>query len=96
MSQDKQASDLILFNGKVFAMDRRNTRAEAVAVKDGKIVGIDASKEMGQFVGPHTERIDLGGKPVFPGFIDAHTHVDLVGMMTSDLINWGQALVIKY
>ena len=86
MGQDKQASDLILFNAKVFAMDRRNTITEAVTVKDGKIVGVGSSKEMSQFVGSHTQRIDLGGKPVFPGFIDAHTHVDLVGMMTSDLV----------
>ena len=41
---------------------------------------------MKNFENARTEMIDLGKKTVLPGFIEAHTHIDLTGMMTSDLV----------
>jgi predicted amidohydrolase YtcJ len=80
------SSDLILINGKVILMDRENTIAEAIAIKDGKIYRAGSTGEMRRLTGIHTKSIDLSGRVVIPGFIDCHTHVDLVGMMNSDRV----------
>lgn len=82
----EQSPDLILVNGKIILMDRENTVAEAIAIKDGKIHVVGSSEEIKRLAGIHTKSIDLGGRVVMPGFIDCHTHVDLVGMMNSDRV----------
>jgi predicted amidohydrolase YtcJ len=78
--------DMILFGGKVLCMDANDTRAEAVAVNDGKIVQVGQSAEIKRLVGDKTKIIDLKGMTLLPGFIDAHTHNDMYGMMTSALV----------
>jgi len=78
--------NMILVNGKVLTMDRSDTTAEAIAVKEGKIAKVGDSQEIERFAGSETKRIDVKGKTVIPGFIDAHTHNDMYGMMTSDLV----------
>jgi len=85
MENDKYAQ-MILVNGQVVTMDDAETVAQAVAVKDGRIWMVGADDKIKQTCGSHTEKIDLKGKTVLPGFIEAHTHVDLTGMMTSDLV----------
>ena len=66
--------DSIYFNGKITTLDAKGTTAEAVSVKDGKFVSVGASDEIKKLAGPVTKRIDLGGKTVVPGLIDAHCH----------------------
>jgi predicted amidohydrolase YtcJ len=68
-------SDLILHNGKIATLDSRNTVAQAVAFKDGRIAAIGASANVlrGER-GRNTRVIDLQGKTVLPGLIDAHVH----------------------
>jgi predicted amidohydrolase YtcJ len=78
--------DMILVNGKVLTMDRNDTTAEAIAIKEGKIAKVGDSQEIERFAGSETKRIDVKGKTIIPGFIDAHTHNDMYGMMTSDLV----------
>jgi hypothetical protein len=79
-------ADLILFNGNVLTLDSNDRIAEAVAVVDGKIVQIGDSHEIKKLINAQTRKIDAKGKTVIPGFIDAHTHNDMYGMMTSDLV----------
>ena len=67
--------DLILHHGTVVTMDRDFRLAEAVAVKNGKIMATGTNEEVLQNKGPETKVIDLGGKTVTPGFIDAHQHM---------------------
>jgi predicted amidohydrolase YtcJ len=67
-------ADLILFNGKVVTVDKDGSEAEAVAVKDRKIVKIGKSSEVLQLTNEDTVKIDLEGKLVLPGFIDTHEH----------------------
>jgi len=67
-------ADLILFNGKVVTVDKDGSEAEAVVVKDGKIVKIGKSSEVLQLTNEDTVKIDLEGKLVLPGFIDTHEH----------------------
>ena len=49
--------------------------AEAVAVRDGEIVRVDNAYEVDFLAGVETDVIDLGGRVLLPGFIDAHTHL---------------------
>ena len=71
---DPVAASLVLKNGFIYTVDARRTVAEALAVKDGKIVYIGSNGEAGRYIGAGTETIDLGGRLVLPGFIDSHCH----------------------
>jgi predicted amidohydrolase YtcJ len=68
------AADLILRGGKIVTLDPARPEAEALAVRDGKIVAVGASEEIDRYRGRETEVVDLGGKLVLPGFIESHGH----------------------
>jgi hypothetical protein len=72
-SAQKKKADLILHNGKVYTVDASFSVASALAVKDGKIMEVGESKTL-LAAYDATEKIDAGGKAVYPGFIDAHAH----------------------
>ena len=67
-------ADLVLTNGVVYTVDARRSRHEALAVKDGRIVALGSASEAAEWCGPRTRTVDLGGRLVLPGFIDAHLH----------------------
>lgn len=67
-------ADLIVRNGKIVSMDAADRVAEAMAVRDGKIVAVGTNQEMAKCGGTATRTVDLGGKTVLPGLIDVHTH----------------------
>ena len=69
-----QAPDLILTNGKIVTVDERFSIAQALAVRDGRIVAVGKSGEISRLAGKSTRRIDLHGKTVIPGLIDNHAH----------------------
>ncbi|MDZ7767437.1 MAG: amidohydrolase [Melioribacteraceae bacterium] len=71
---DKPKADLIIINGEVAVVDSTNSTAEAVAVKDGKILAVGKSGEILDHKGDSTEVIDASGNFVMPGFIDSHAH----------------------
>jgi predicted amidohydrolase YtcJ len=71
--QSKQAADLVFFHGKIYTVDSAFTRVEALAVKDGKILAVGSDADI-QRDFTAKETVDLGGKAVYPGFIDAHGH----------------------
>lgn len=64
--------DLLLYNGVIHTMDRENTTAAAVGVKDGKIVFVGSDREAEDL--KCANRVDLQGKCVLPGFTDSHIH----------------------
>lgn len=66
--------DLVIVNGKVVTVDKLDSIAEAVAVKDGYIVKVGSNEEVKSLAGEKTMVIDLGGKTIYPGFIDTHEH----------------------
>jgi hypothetical protein len=67
------AADLILFNGQVLTIDPGFSVRSAVAVKGGKILAVGGPEILGNFQAP--EMIDLAGRTLMPGFIDAHVHI---------------------
>lgn len=72
-----QAADLVFRNGRVRTLT--GERAEALAVRDGQIVRVGRDGEIDFLAGVETTVIDLEDRVVLPGFIDAHTHLDMLG-----------------
>ncbi|MFB6129722.1 MAG: amidohydrolase family protein, partial [Salinigranum sp.] len=73
------AADLILTGGEVHSLAHPDRTFEAVAVRDGRIVRTGRADEVGFLCGVETRVIDLDGRVVLPGFVDAHTHLTTVG-----------------
>lgn len=71
----ERPADLLLTGGKVWTADAETPLAEAVAVRDGKVVFVGSDAEAAAWRGPKTEVIPLGGRLVTPGFEDAHLHL---------------------
>jgi predicted amidohydrolase YtcJ len=69
-----EIADLLLLNDKVYTVDPEQAWAEAVAVRGGKILAVGSSAQMSAYRGPDTQIIDLAGKLLMPGMIDAHVH----------------------
>jgi predicted amidohydrolase YtcJ len=69
----KQVADSIVVNAKIYTVDAKFSNAEAMAIKDGKILAVGTSKDIEKQYGAQN-RIDAEGKALYPGFIDAHTH----------------------
>lgn len=70
----KRPATLILTHGRVWTVDAKRPRAEAVAVAGDRIERVGSDQEVLRLKGPHTRVIDLKGAMVLPGFIDTHTH----------------------
>jgi predicted amidohydrolase YtcJ len=69
-----EPADLIVLSAKVVTMDAKLPAAEAFAVRTGKFASVGSNENIKLLAGPQTRVLDLGGKTVVPGFIDAHTH----------------------
>ncbi|HJJ27720.1 MAG TPA: amidohydrolase, partial [Methanocorpusculum sp.] len=69
-----------LYLGNVITMDDKNPTAEAVAVKDSKILFVGSAKDAEKYCDADTEVIDYGENSIYPGFMEAHMHVSLAGM----------------
>ena len=67
-------ADLILWNARVLTVDSAFTIAEAVAVRDGRIVAVGRNREVRALSGPRTRELDLQGRTVVPGLADGHLH----------------------
>lgn len=74
-------ADWLLVNGRVLTVDSRQPQAEACAVRNGKFAAVGSSTELRALAGPATEVLDLAGRTVVPGFIDAHVHVLSSGVL---------------
>ncbi len=62
-------ADLIVFNGRVITMDQDSTIAEAIAIRDGRVLALGKTTEILEMAGPQTAKVDLNGRTVTPGFI---------------------------
>jgi len=79
-----QEASMLLTNGIVYTVNDDQPTAEAIAISGDRIVGVGTNAEMLSSFKP--ERVlDLKGKPVFPGFIDSHAHMENLGAFLMNL-----------
>ena len=91
-----QRAELLLINGVVHTVNEGMEIKQAIAIQDGKIIDVGLSEDL-MYEYAADEIIDLEGRPVYPGFYDAHCHfynyaifsqqIDLVGTES-----WGQVV----
>lgn len=79
-----QSPDLILFHGKIITVDAKFSIAEAVAIRDGRIVKVGSNRDVLELKTASTRVVDLGGKPLLPGLIDSHVHPSDASMIEFD------------
>jgi len=76
---------LFFINGNIYTADAKRPHAEAVAVKDDRIIFVGSNTDAKKFQGPNTRTIDLQGSTVLPGLTDAHYHFIGVGQREMNL-----------
>jgi len=69
---DLVPADLVIVNGKIITVDAKGSISRGVAIRSGRIVALG---DVSRYRGPRTQVIDLKGRAMLPGFIDAHSHV---------------------
>ncbi len=89
-----QQADLVVTNARIYTSDVNRPVVEALAVRGGRIAFVGSNRGALALAGPRTERLDLAGKTVITGMVDAHAHllglgqalrtVDLVGTRSYD------------
>ena len=67
-------ADRVLVNGNIITVDADDSIAEALAIRNGRIVAVGPNDEIEALVGADTERIDLEGRTATPGLLDLHCH----------------------
>lgn len=87
--QSGTTADTIIINAAVYTVDPKQPNAEAVAIKDGKILAVGSKATIEKLKGANTETIDAGGKFLMPGFIEGHGHIHGLGasLINLDLMN---------
>ena len=80
------AFDLVFTNGKITTLDPKRSEAKNVAIRDGRIAGIDIDERSAR--GPNTITIDLNGRRVVPGLNDSHLHVIRGGLNYNMELRW--------
>jgi len=86
-----QPADIILRGGKIITVDRNFSIKEALAIKDGRIIGVGSDREMRVLTGRRTKVIELRGRTVIPGLIDSHIHATVAGLSWDAELHWQQS-----
>jgi predicted amidohydrolase YtcJ len=73
-------ADLVLVSAKIWTGNPASPEAEALAVKNGRIVAVGRNADVEKLKGPKTVVIDGKGRRVVPGLIDCHTHMSMGGL----------------
>lgn len=82
-----QVPDKIYWGGDIITMLESNLYAEAVAVSGERIIAVGRLRDIQQLASPTTEMIDLQGRTMLPGFIDAHGHFLSAGTLVINSVN---------
>ncbi|MDH3907506.1 MAG: amidohydrolase [Gammaproteobacteria bacterium] len=78
-----EAADAVYLNGKIITVDDANPKATAVAIKDGEIIYVGDIRGAKPMMAESTRQIDLQGRTMVPGFVDAHGHVVNAGFQAA-------------
>jgi predicted amidohydrolase YtcJ len=79
------SADRLYRGGPIVTLDPANRVAEALAVRDGRIIAVGSEADVLVLQGPETRIVDLGEHALLPGFIDAHGHITQVARYTAML-----------
>ncbi|MCQ4726748.1 amidohydrolase [Anaerotignum faecicola] len=80
-------ADVVFKNAKAITVNKNDDIAEAVAVSGNKIVYVGTNEGSADYIGKDTKVIDVNGRTLMPGFIDAHIHFCLYGLLDHGVIN---------
>ncbi|EJN13700.1 putative TIM-barrel fold metal-dependent hydrolase, partial [Bradyrhizobium sp. YR681] len=83
-----QKADLVVTNAKIVTLDGASTIAQALAVRDGRIVAVGGNDAVDSLIGSATRRVDAGGRTIIPGLIDSHIHAVRAGLTYATEVNW--------
>ena len=78
-AQTRTPADLIVTNARIYTVDESHPSAQALAVKDGRILFAGSEREALALRGPGTKMVDAGGHTIIPGMVDAHAHLFELG-----------------
>ena len=70
----QSSADRVFRNGTIYTIDARGTIAQAIAIRDGRIVYVGTNNKLAPFIGASTKVTDLHGRFLMPGLIDGHMH----------------------
>ena len=77
---NQEFADLIVSGGTILTQNPLEPMAQALAVKDGRILAVGAASDLAPLRGRQTRSIDLDGRTVLPGMIDSHAHMEREGL----------------
>ena len=87
------SADLVLLDAKIITMNPAQPTADAVAIKEDKIIQVGSTETVSKTIGKNTKILKLKGKTVIPGIIDTHIHVADFGRILSWLNLEGTASI---
>jgi hypothetical protein len=76
---------LVVLNANVVTLSSKQPRAEAIAVQDGRIIGVGSNIEIRKYMGKRTKVVDANGRSVVPGLVDCHVHMAAFGFFLQEL-----------
>jgi len=79
-AQTRGPADLVVTNARIYTVDESRPSAQALAVKDGRILFAGSERETMALRGPSTKVVDAGGHTIIPGMVDAHAHLLGLGL----------------
>jgi predicted amidohydrolase YtcJ len=79
-SAQQPSADLILTNARIYTVDERRPHGEAMAIGGGRVRFVGSQRGALALKGPRTRVVDLDGRTVIPGMVDAHAHLLGLGM----------------
>jgi predicted amidohydrolase YtcJ len=74
-----EPAQTVFVNGNIYTMNERQPRAEAIAVKGGRIIFVGSNADAKKYQAPGARTVDLAGKTVVPGLTDSHCHIFGIG-----------------
>jgi predicted amidohydrolase YtcJ len=83
-----QPADLIVTNAKVVTLDAKSTTAQALAVREGRLLAVGDAAAVARHAGPGTRTVDAGGRTLIPGLIDSHLHGIRAALSYATEVNW--------
>ncbi len=87
---------LAFVNANVTTLGNEKLKAEAIAVRDGKIVAVGSNEEIRRHLGKTSNVVDVRGRTIVPGFVDCHAHMVSLGRSNLDLRNVGSIREMRY